>query len=97
MSCLQDEVTRFDEELEVVWENRQGDSAQPRAIVRDRMSGRLYHWPGLRSWVGEIPAMWRAATVGEVAVPCEIQTVRRDEPLRRDHVQRREANQLRLF
>jgi hypothetical protein len=92
MSSLQEEVTRFDASLEVVWENTP-DHSGPRAIVRDRTSGRLYHWPALRAWIGEIPAMWRAAA----DVPCEIQTVRRDEPLRRDHAQRREANQLRLF
>lgn len=96
-SVLQGEVTRFDAALEVVWENQEGNSG-PRAIVRDRRSGRLYHWPCLMAWVGDVPSMWRAATAGEVSVPCEIQTVRRGEQLlRRDHVQRREANQLRLF
>lgn len=85
---IQEDVTRFDPALEVVWENRQ-DNSGPRAIVRDRRSGRLYHWPALRAWIGDVPAMWRAAEI-QVAVPPT-------ELVPRDIKHRREANQLRLF
>lgn len=90
MSGLQDDVAAVDALLDVVWENRQS-SSEPRAIVRDRESGRLYHWPTLRAWVGDLRSLQVES------VPCEIETLRRDEPRRRDHAQRREANQLRLF
>lgn len=87
-SVLQTSVTAFDASLEVVWVFSESVS-DPSAIVRDRKSGRLYHWPELRAWVGFDPEKLREAEIQVAAPPPKL--------VPRDIKHRREADQLRLF